>query len=285
MRSSIAALFSAAATTFFLNTSNTALVSACSLDTYIYAQYNGVWKQALVKRITNDGLFALQWVHDGNICADTSTGVNVDNAYCTACAANCYVHPTQALEYRQPAVYTAFCSANAGAASSGGGEDEGLGGGALAGIIIGGVVLLACFAYGCYNFVRENRAEAAAGDLSERRTMKKGMSFAWGRGMTMELGKKVGNPLGGRKKTAPEATAVNRRIAAARGLAPRRHATSLAPRQPRAFVARPLADFAKGGIAARPPTNGQSKRRTSAGSARWRPSVRKLARWAEMNMN
>mmetsp|Transcript_10667 Transcript_10667/g.26121 ORF Transcript_10667/g.26121 Transcript_10667/m.26121 type:complete len:225 (+) Transcript_10667:397-1071(+) len=194
MRSSIAALFSAAATTFFLNTSNTALVSACSLDTYIYAQYNGVWKQALVKRITNDGLFALQWVHDGNICADTSTGVNVDNAYCTACAANCYVHPTQALEYRQPAVYTAFCSANAGAASSGGGEDEGLGGGALAGIIIGGVVLLACFAYGCYNFVRENRAEAAAGDLSERRTMKKGMSFAWGRGMTMELGKKSREP-------------------------------------------------------------------------------------------
>lgn len=115
----------------------------------------------------------------------------------------------QALEYRQPAVYTAFCSSTGAAASSGGGEDEGLGGGALAGIIIGGVVLLACFAYGCYNFVRENRAEAAAGDLSERRTMKKGMSFAWGRGMTMELGKKVGNPLGGRKKTAPEATAMN----------------------------------------------------------------------------
>ncbi|CAD7953649.1 unnamed protein product [Amoebophrya sp. A120] len=177
------------------------LSSACSTNSYIYAQYNGVWKRALVKRIRNDGLFALEWSHDTMLCVDSSTGVNADNTYCVACAANCYVHPTQALAYRTPADYTAVCEAGAAAAASGDDSDEGLGTAAVAGIAIGGVVILALFAYGCHSMLRESRLDAQAGGLTERRKIEKGKSFAWGRGMTMELGSRLSMGRGGARGT------------------------------------------------------------------------------------
>ncbi|CAD7945788.1 unnamed protein product [Amoebophrya sp. A25] len=161
--------------------------AGCSAGEQAFCKLNGQWRTVLIKSINANNVMYLEWAHDPAMCMDVSTSTQAQNAFCTGCAAACYSHASECIEYQASGGaaidYTRTCGAAPDGSSGGSSEDEEVDTTVIAIIAICASLFAAFCVYGIFLSRKSAQDEAAAGDPDDRRPpmSKRGMSFNWGK--------------------------------------------------------------------------------------------------------